>query len=372
MNTDILFQKIKNPSLFLQSDISLLKDLTLKYPFSQLYPILYLQTLALHKDLHFDEELKNYAFKITDRAKLYDLIYSFESNSNSLEINDFTQSKVENSVATSSYSDEIEQVIIEPAVEILPISEVVSTITSTEIKVETELSEEKEEIVLTETELRNNDILEQEILSNIISSSYSLEMEEKKPVLADELSSVSSDKANPNDKLSVNSDLKFHKEESNVKAELEINIEEEKIVPIIKGIREERSFSSWLTISEEKIIPNKIEEKDLKIEQEVKGQPSKLESESLKVEKEKIIEEFIKTEPQISKPKTEFYSAPKKAKESLSDEKLIYSDTLANIFALQGNFPKAIKAFEQLSVSSPEKADLYQEKIKELKKKMNP
>ena len=360
MNTDILFQKIKNPSLFLQSDISILKDLTLKYPFSQLYPILYLQTLALHKDLHFDEELKNYAFKITDRVKLYDLIYSFETNSNSLEINDFTQSKVEDSVETNAVIEEIEEVKIEPFVEISPESEVVSSITAIEIKVEAELIEEKEEIVLTKTELRNNDILEQEILSNIISSSYSLEMEEKKPILADELSSVSSDKTNPDDK-------------SNVKSDSEIINEEVKIEIISKiDISSERSFSSWLTISDEKITGELIEEKDLKINQEIKSESSKLESESLKVEKDKIIEEFIKAEPQISKPKTEFYSAPKKAKESISDEKLIYSDTLANIFALQGNFPKAIKAFEQLSLSSPEKAVFYQEKIKELKKKMNP
>jgi hypothetical protein len=44
---------------------------------------------------------------------------------------------------------------------------------------------------------------------------------------------------------------------------------------------------------------------------------------------------------------------------------------LAKIFALQGNYPKAIYAYEQLMLSNPEKKIFFASQIKELKKKLN-
>ena len=73
----------------------------------------------------------------------------------------------------------------------------------------------------------------------------------------------------------------------------------------------------------------------------------------------------------VESKKNEFYSAPKKAKESISEEKLIYSETLANIYQMQGNYPKAILAFQQLMLTIPEKKRYFAEKIKELNKKIN-
>ena len=74
----------------------------------------------------------------------------------------------------------------------------------------------------------------------------------------------------------------------------------------------------------------------------------------LKDKIETIVEQFIKEEPSISrlqktdiqeeKPKTEFYSPLKKAKSSLDESSLPVSETLAKIFAAQGNYPKAIYA----------------------------
>ena len=86
---------------------------------------------------------------------------------------------------------------------------------------------------------------------------------------------------------------------------------------------------------------------------------------------DKIIDTFIQDDPKISQPKKEFYSPIKQAKKSLDSENLQYTETLANILSIQGNYPKAILAFEQLCLTIPEKKTYFVQKIKELKEKLN-
>ena len=74
---------------------------------------------------------------------------------------------------------------------------------------------------------------------------------------------------------------------------------------------------------------------------------------------------------EIEKPRKEFYSPAKKAKESLSEEALPVSETLAKIYVAQGNFPKAIYAYQQLSLKYPEKKIFFANQISELEKKIN-
>lgn len=332
MNLERIHYLIKHPQETTASDINPLKELTVKYPYAQLFPILYLKALHQNKDIRFEEELNRYAYRLTDRAKLFDLIYDYTKEQ-------FVEQEEKSETA----------VIVEPIVEVKPIVET-ETPPPAEVLPEKEPAIEEEEIVSPEaveeeektievaaetipseiipepipeaapsptieeeTEITKaptqdtNDLafLEKEFLSNIIASSYSIEHEEKK-----------------------------HQEEK----------------PAV-DLGEKRSFSSWLKVSHPE--------------------------EQTKDDKSAIIDSFIskKSDATVIKaadtPKKEFYSAPKRAKESVNEENLIYSETLANIYAMQGNFPKAIQAFQQLMLTNPEKKLYFAQKINELNKKIN-
>jgi hypothetical protein len=73
----------------------------------------------------------------------------------------------------------------------------------------------------------------------------------------------------------------------------------------------------------------------------------------------------------IAKPKQDFYSPAKKAKESLSSDQIPVSETLAKIYAMQGAVAKAIGVYEQLILLNPEKKSFFANQIRVLKKNLN-
>jgi phosphopantetheinyl transferase (holo-ACP synthase) len=73
----------------------------------------------------------------------------------------------------------------------------------------------------------------------------------------------------------------------------------------------------------------------------------------------------------FDKPKQDFYSPAKKAKESLSSEQIPVSETLAKVYAMQGAVAKAIGVYEQLILLNPEKKSFFANQIKVLKKNLN-
>ena len=99
-----------------------------------------------------------------------------------------------------------------------------------------------------------------------------------------------------------------------------------------------KSFNQWLTIGETTNNPELEEEKTTMIS--------------------------------IEKPKREFYSPSKKAKESIDANKMPVSETLAKIFVLQGNYPKAIYVYEQLIIIYPKKKSIFASQIKQLSNKL--
>ncbi|MCE3295467.1 MAG: hypothetical protein K0R65_1181 [Crocinitomicaceae bacterium] len=330
MNLESLYQKIRQPETLDSADLPALKDLCAKYPYAQLFSVLYLKALAQSKDLHFEDELQQHAYKITDRAKLYELIH--ENSGSDQEITALPMEEDFNKESVQPQHEETaadEHPIIGETAQAQQLTPQPGENQESEAFEQTKhavsQSAEDQEIPSEEEKpaaagIREIDELDKEILSSVMATAYSLELEEKQ-----------------------------HEDQQNKDVAKPESIPTPPDEDPKRDLNQSRSFTSWLKLASET----------------TQDQP-KAEKES-----DKIIEKFIREEPERFKPKTEFYSAPKKAKESISEGKLIYTETLANIYALQGNYPKAITAFQQLMLTIPEKKLYFAQKIEELNKKIN-
>ncbi|TVR39692.1 MAG: hypothetical protein EA392_05700 [Cryomorphaceae bacterium] len=69
-----------------------------------------------------------------------------------------------------------------------------------------------------------------------------------------------------------------------------------------------------------------------------------------------LIDRFIQNEPRIERKQASFFSPVNMGKMSLADDSDIVSETLANIYAKQGDLARAKKAYEQLALKFPEKS----------------
>ena len=79
-----------------------------------------------------------------------------------------------------------------------------------------------------------------------------------------------------------------------------------------------------------------------------------------------LIDKFIAEDPKITPKKAEFFSPTNMARLSVIDDESFVSETLAKIYAQQGNYAKAIKAYEHLSLKYPEKSIYFANLIKSL------
>lgn len=83
-----------------------------------------------------------------------------------------------------------------------------------------------------------------------------------------------------------------------------------------------------------------------------------------------IIEKFIKEEPQIKPPSPDKLNLENKARKSAEDPQTMVSETLANIYAEQGLYNKAIETYQKLSLKYPEKSSYFAARISELNHKL--
>ncbi len=84
------------------------------------------------------------------------------------------------------------------------------------------------------------------------------------------------------------------------------------------------------------------------------------------VTKASLIEKFIKDEPRISKPNATFFNPTDSAIRSNFDDEEIVSETLAQLYAQQGNIQKAIHIYEKLSLLNQEKSRFFAAQIEKL------
>jgi len=304
---------IINSSELYQVNPDDLKDAVAYFPFSTSLILLYLQSLNVRGDLRFQEELNRLAIRITDRSVLYSLISDTEIK-------------------------KTEEIISEPS--IIPMEVLWGGKTEGEIEADTKIESLGDQTQKIDTTIENStdeidvvDVLEIEKIDEVelliqagaAQSGYIIENEKQLIDIdkKDEIKSAENEESNLNEQ----------KQQVPLKKLVSTSDKSE--------LTGEFSFTQWLNFTTETIQSvDEIEEKNPIIER-------------------------------IDRPKKEFYSPSKKAKESLDEQKMPVSETLAKIFELQGNFPKALYVYEQLSLIYPEKKTYFATQINQIKKKIN-
>lgn len=132
------------------------------------------------------------------------------------------------------------------------------------------------------------------------------------------------------------------------------------------------SFSDWLQALKK---VDRVEETTKPKIEEVEEEESRIITEfkkpvEVKAKEKAIIDKIIEAEPGNIRldPNQKFFEANQKAKESLLENEHLVTETLAKIYALQGNVPKAIRAYEILSLKFPQKSAYFASLIENLKK----
>ena len=144
------------------------------------------------------------------------------------------------------------------------------------------------------------------------------------------------------------------------------------VIPEIDLNKSQEELSKEMALLEEK--RKSLDELKYLIEQriiELEREKEEVAKEDKTLSKTEIIDKFIAENPQISRPKQEFYDPFVVAQASVVDQENIISETLATIYLNQGYVEKAISIYQKLSLKNPEKSVYFAELINKAKNKFN-
>lgn len=356
MNKVQFISYVETPEKMSGNDSVLLGELLKNFPYFQTAHLLYAKSLHNINSIHYNNQLRVTAAYATDRKVLHKLItkqQEIEAVKIPHVITPIEEKKIEEAVIKLIQEEVAEEkihpiikeeiIVPEVKVEAVIIEDTSTTLSVTNIVVEetpvevNEIIEEETSIVVNEAVPEEKvDELEKEYLSQIADAKVEIE------TLATPLIHETEEKQE-----TVETNFVLNIQESVTETKEDINIDT-------------LSFTDWLKYLETGKV-NAEKEKPTKITEKSENQLSAFE----------LIDKFIKDEPRISPVKTEFFSPVNMAKQSVAEDITFVSETLAKIYVLQGNYAKAIRAYESLRLKYPEKRLYFASQIKNLKKLIN-
>jgi len=318
IKTEDINKLIANPSNIEPAYIQELEDLVRVYPYFGAAHLLLAAVTRTHDHVKYEQVLKRAAIHVSMRSRLYHLI-------------EFINLPKTETPPKALYQE----------------TQIAETPNLSELPVEVKSN-------AIETTLINNEAVSSEPISQVDTS--------PKPLIASEI--AKSEEPAPNKDLEA-VEVEMGRSLINAFIEKEV-IQAVDSTPASKSKPE--SFGDWLAFMkknngqpysqiEEQVIEHKAKKAAQKVKDSDQSEP-KIEGRRRK--NLEILDKIIETNPGPIRVKEEkFFTPETKAKESLVENEHLVTETLARIYALQGNTIKAIRAYEILSLKFPQKSAYF-------------
>ncbi|HEV7231989.1 MAG TPA: hypothetical protein VGO45_11705 [Bacteroidia bacterium] len=354
---------LKSPSALTAESSRLLSEVVKEFPYCQTAQLLYVKSLHLQNSIHYNNQLKIAAAYATDRSVLHKLITSKAGRDEPEKL----MSRNDEQIVVSLKQAETPVVQMPPRQE-EPSPQQILEVRLKELeelnrKAEADLKQKAEKLAEAIAEIIPEPPVEVKAEPQAESKNDSLPARKQFPI-PDPDNRV--EPVHTDDTQKTVRDLETLSDtyiSTAIDASIQIEIEkEEPFLPVSEESGEEPesdetepselSFTEWLMRSKQK-TGEKAPEKEPKEEEK-------------RHKETELIEKFIKEEPRITKPKKEFYSPVNMARQSVVEDLDFVTETLAGIYAKQGNTAKAIRAYQTLSLKYPEKKLYFASLIEKL------
>jgi hypothetical protein len=367
-----------------QHFVQTLMEASDQHPYASSLRVLLARASHLSGDARFDDDVRAAAIRTHNRKQLHDFVYAplIEAK----EMQPVLEETVEIVSEEESLSEniEVEKELVFDEVDETVVSETAQEYTSTEEVRKTEkpsetLSKEKTEESLEEEKPSKRfnldqariEVLEKQFLTEALASGAAIELLGEDSDESEAVNYAGNIRDRNKSATAQNKDTSSEDKQNTAEATAK------------KAAPEKLSLSGWLHLletddlaestSEIETPSDPIEEDSPKLENKASVTSSPAEStegtQSIKQAAD-IISNFIQNEDQIVPKRAEFFSPAKAAKNSLKDKDDLVTETLANIYAAQGNIEKAISTYEKLSLLHPEKSTYFAALIGKLKRQL--
>ncbi len=350
MNAQRLNDIYKNIHIAEKSDIESIKQLTVDYPFYHLPYVVLAKYYFDTSHYKFEDMLRQAAMRVKDRKELYHYIHGDVAEPESSIDPDNIKYEEETEVFLSPVEQENTDQAVSFFIEAANV-DIAEPVEETKEESKSGLQDfladfnttedEKPEEFIFEGKHENISLADIEIDSELIGEEIRTEFSFSKSFAIKEETEVTDSEAKPNVDL-----------RKNPVYNVETFIHEAPPAEH-EGISPEKDFFAWLQHPQ-----YTLEKKETTEEEKTEKQDNKIE----------LIEKFININPQISRPKKEFYNPENMAKKSEVIDLEYVTETLANIYYEQGNLDLAVKAYEKLSLQNPSKQAYFASLIEKIKK----
>jgi tetratricopeptide (TPR) repeat protein len=374
MDSQQFLTYLKSPKELNKDSIGKINDLLKEYPYCQSLQLLLTKNLQLENHQLYHHQLKIAAAYVSERKVLFNLVKPKESIVDVKNISieekpietivielpipikeekkDIVEVEIETPVFENKYELQEKEIVatlvVEEKKDIEPVNEIKAEkvpINNDEVVVEKEIIEEK----AAEIKVVSTPIILEEIKSEVISELI-VEVQKEEEKVAPLI-----------EKKEISKEEKYQQLQAELKKRLaEIAAERGEKIPVSNTIPEK------VEDKKEEIVVSKVEEVKIELEK------PKISAKKEKKNVNDLIENFIVNQPRIkAKRVPDNHPIVDLAQKSAIDKEEIVSETLGKIYLKQGNFQKAIKTYEKLSLKFPEKSSYFAAQIENIKKGIN-